>query len=291
MVKKLSRNDECWCKSGKKYKQCHMMMDGKMRMFHDKGYAIPHRKMIKTKEQIDGIRESGKVNIAVLDYISEKICVGMPTEDINRMVEEKTKELGGIPAPLNFEGYPKSVCTSIDDEVCHGIPSKDIILEEGNIVNVDVSTIYGGYFSDSSRMFCMGNVSEEKKRLVEVTKQSIQVGLDHVKPWVKIGELGAAIHEFARENGYSVVREIGGHGVGIEFHEDPFVSFVCPKNSGVLLVPGMVFTIEPMINMGRCEIQMNDPNGWTVRTEDGMPSAQWEVTVAVTETGYEVLVY
>ncbi len=291
MVKKLSRNDECWCNSGKKYKQCHMMNDEKMKMYHDKGYAIPHRKMLKSKEQIEGIRESGKVNIAILDYISEKICVGMPTEDINRMVEEKTRELGGIPAPLNFEGYPKSVCTSIDDEVCHGIPSKDIILEDGSIVNVDVSTIFGGYYSDSSRMFCMGNVSEDKKRLVDVTKQAIQVGLDHVKPWVKIGELGAAIYNLARENGYSIVREIGGHGVGIEFHEDPFVSFVCPKNSGVLLVPGMVFTIEPMINMGRCEIQMNDPNGWTVRTEDGMPSAQWEVTVAVTDTGYEVLAY
>lgn len=291
MFKKLGRNDMCWCGSNRKYKLCHMQMDEKILQYKDKGYQIPNRKMIKNQAQLEGIRESGKVNVAVLDYVSEHICSGMPTEDIDRMVAEKTKELGGIAAPLNFEGYPKSVCTSINDEVCHGIPSKDIILQDGDIVNVDVSTIYQDYFSDSSRMFCIGQVSPEKKKLVEDTKKSIDVGLSYVKPWHRIGELGNAIHEFARENGYSVVREIGGHGVGIEFHEDPFVSFVCPKNSGVLLVPGMVFTIEPMINLGRSDIVIDDENGWTVYTEDGMPSAQWEVTVAVTEDGYEIMAY
>ncbi|MDE6313228.1 MAG: methionyl aminopeptidase [Lachnospiraceae bacterium] len=291
MFKKLGRNDMCWCGSGRKYKLCHMQMDEKILQYKDKGYKIPIRKMIKNQAQLEGIRESGKVNIAVLDYVAEHICSGMPTEDIDQMVAEKTKELGGIAAPLNFEGYPKSVCTSINEEVCHGIPSKDVILQEGDIVNVDVSTIYKDYFSDSSRMFCIGQVSPQKKKLVEDTKKSIEVGLSFVKPWHRIGELGNAIHEFARENGYSVVREIGGHGVGIEFHEDPFVSFVCPKNSGVLLVPGMVFTIEPMINLGRSDIVMDDENGWTVYTEDGMPSAQWEVTVAVTDEGYEIMAY
>lgn len=291
MLKKLSRNDMCWCGSQRKYKLCHMQMDEKILQYKDKGYKVPTRKMIKNQVQLEGIRESGKVNVAVLDYVAEHICSGMPTEDIDRMVVDKTKELGGIAAPLNFEGYPKSVCTSINDEVCHGIPSKDIILQDGDIVNVDVSTIYQDYFSDSSRMFCIGQVSPEKKKLVEDTKKSIDVGLSYVKPWHRIGELGNAIHEFARENGYSVVREIGGHGVGIEFHEDPFVSFVCPKNSGVLLVPGMVFTIEPMINLGRSDIVIDDENGWTVYTEDGMPSAQWEVTVAVTEDGYEIMAY
>lgn len=291
MFKKLGRNDMCWCGSGRKYKLCHMQMDEKILQYKDKGYKIPIRKMIKNQAQLEGIRESGKVNIAVLDYVAEHICSGMPTEDIDRMVAEKTKELGGIAAPLNFEGYPKSVCTSINEEVCHGIPSKDVILQEGDIVNVDVSTIYKDYFSDSSRMFCIGQVSPQKKKLVEDTKKSIEVGLSFVKPWHRIGELGNAIYEFARENGYSVVREIGGHGVGIEFHEDPFVSFVCPKNSGVLLVPGMVFTIEPMINLGRSDIVMDDENGWTVYTEDGMPSAQWEVTVAVTDEGYEIMAY
>lgn len=291
MFKKLGRNDMCWCGSNRKYKLCHMQMDEKILQYKDKGYKIPTRKMIKNQAQLDGIRESGKVNVAVLDYVAEHICSGMPTEDIDRLVVEKTKELGGIAAPLNFEGYPKSVCTSINEEVCHGIPSKDIILQDGDIVNVDVSTIYKDYFSDSSRMFCIGEVSTEKKKLVEDTKKSIEVGLSYVKPWHRIGEVGNAVHEFAKENGYSVVREIGGHGVGIEFHEDPFVSFVCPKNSGVLLVPGMVFTIEPMINLGRSDIVIDDENGWTVYTEDGMPSAQWEVTVAVTEDGYEIMAY
>lgn len=291
MFKKLGRNDMCWCGSNRKYKLCHMQMDEKILQYKDKGYKIPTRKMIKNQAQLDGIRESGKVNIAVLDYVAEHICSGMPTEDIDRLVVEKTKELGGIAAPLNFEGYPKSVCTSINDEVCHGIPSEDIVLQDGDIVNVDVSTIYKDYFSDSSRMFCIGEVSPEKKKLVEDTKQSIEVGLSCVKPWHRIGEVGNAVHEFAKENGYSVVREIGGHGVGIEFHEDPFVSFVCPKNSGVLLVPGMVFTIEPMINLGRSDIVIDDENGWTVYTEDGMPSAQWEVTVAVTDDGYEIMAY
>lgn len=291
MLKKIGRNDLCWCQSGRKYKACHMAFDEKLTQCRNKGYKIPSRKMIKNQEQLDGIRESGKVNIAVLDYVAEHIQIGMSTEEIDRMVAERTKELGGIAAPLNFEGYPKSVCTSINEEVCHGIPSKDIILKDGDIVNIDVSTIYKDYFSDSSRMFCLGNVSPEKQKLVNDTKEAVQVGLSYVKPWHRIGEMGNAIYEFAKEHGYSVVREVGGHGVGIEFHEEPFVSYSCPKESGVLMTPGMVFTIEPMINLGRSDIVMDDENGWTIYTEDGMPSAQWEVTVAVTEEGYEILAY
>lgn len=291
MFQKPGRNDSCWCGSGKKYKICHMQMDDKMIQLKQQGQPVPPRKMIKNQAQLEGIRESGKRNVAVLDYIAENIKIGMSTEEIDQMVVEKTKELGGIAAPLGFEGYPKSVCTSINDEVCHGIPSKDIILKEGDILNVDVSTIYNGYFSDSSRMFCMGNVSAEKQRLVEETKKSIEAGLTFVKPWHRIGEMGNAIYEYAKEHGYSVVKQIGGHGVGIEFHEDPFVSFVCPQESGIILVPGMVFTIEPMFNMGRSDIVMDNKNGWTVYTEDGMPSAQWEVTVAVTENGYEIMAY
>lgn len=291
MFGKLSRNDICWCGSNRKYKLCHMQMDEKIAQMKQKGYAVPARKMIKNQAQLEGIRESGKRNIAILDYVAEHIAEGISTEDIDRMVVEKTKELHGIAAPLHYEGYPKSVCTSINDEVCHGIPSKNVILKEGDIINVDVSTIYGGYFSDSSRMFCIGNVGPQKQKLVEETKKAIEYGLTFVKPWRRIGEMGHAIYEYAREHGYSVVREIGGHGVGIEFHEDPFVSFVCPKNSGVILVPGMVFTIEPMLNAGRSDIVMDSENGWTVYTEDGMPSAQWEVMVAITEDGYEIMAY
>ena len=256
-----------------------------------RGYKIPPRKIIKNQEQIEGIRTSGKVNIAVLDYVAENIHAGMSTEEINRLVDSKTRELGGIPAPLNYEGFPKSVCTSINDVVCHGIPSEEEVLQDGDIINVDVSTIYHGYFSDSSRMFCIGNVPEENKKLVADTLESIQVGLSEVRPFNRLGNVGAAIHEFALGKGYRVVREIGGHGVGLEFHEDPFVSYVTRRDTGMLLVPGMVFTIEPMINLGTDEIFIDEENDWTVYTEDGAPSAQWEVTVAVTEDGYEILAY
>ena len=291
MLKKIGRNDPCWCGSGKKYKDCHLALDEKINSYKLKGWKIPPKKIIKRPDQIDGIRESGLVNIAVLDYVAENIHAGMSTEDIDRLVAEKTKELGGIAAPLNYEGFPKSVCTSINDAVCHGIPNEEEILQDGDIINVDVSTIYKGYFSDSSRMFCIGEVSPEKKRLVEVTKQSIDEGLKHVKPWGHLGAMGQAIHDYATANGYTVVREIGGHGIGLEFHEDPFVSYVTPKGTEMLMVPGMVFTIEPMVNAGTAEIYQDADNGWTIYTDDGKPSAQWEVTVAVTEDGCEVLVW
>ena len=289
MLKKIGRNDPCWCGSGKKYKDCHLALDEKINSYKLKGWKIPPKKIIKRPDQIDGIRESGLVNIAVLDYVAENIHAGMSTEDIDRLVAEKTKELGGIAAPLNYEGFPKSVCTSINDAVCHGIPNEEEILQDGDIINVDVSTIYNGYFSDSSRMFCIGEVSPEKKRLVEVTKQSIDEGLKHVKPWGHLGDMGQAIHDYATANGYTVVREIGGHGIGLEFHEDPWVSFVSKKGTEMLMVPGMIFTIEPMINMGKADIFVDAENDWTVYTDDGMPSAQWEIQVLITEDGYEIL--
>lgn len=290
-MKKIGRNDPCWCGSGRKYKTCHQQVDEKIEYYRCKGVLVPDRAMIKSKRQIDGIRESGKVNVAVLDYVEEKICPGMPTEEIDRLVAEKTKELGGIAAPLGFEGYPKSVCTSVNDQVCHGIPSAQDILREGDIVNVDVSTIYNGYFSDSSRMFCIGQVSPEKEKLVQVVKECVEVGLAQVKPWTFLGDMGDAVHQHALKNGYTVVKEIGGHGVGLEFHEDPFVSYVAQKGTEVLMAPGMVFTIEPMVNMGTDEIYVDEENNWTVYTADGKPSAQWEVTVAVTAEGYEVLAW
>lgn len=291
MQVKLGRNDVCWCGSGKKYKVCHAAFDDKVDNYRRQGHMVPSHDIIKTKEQIDGIRKSGKVNIAVLDYVAENIKAGMSTEEVDQLVYNKTKELGGIPAPLGFEGFPKSVCTSINSQVCHGIPSEDDILKDGDIVNIDVSTIVDGYYSDSSRMFCIGNVSEEKRKLVEVTKECIALGLEQVKPWNYLGDMGQAIHDHAKKNGYTIVKEIGGHGVGLEFHEEPFVSFITKKGTEMLMVPGMVFTIEPMVNMGTDQIYVDDANDWTVYTEDGMPSAQWEVTVAVTEDGYEILAY
>lgn len=288
---KLGRNDKCWCNSGKKYKQCHQAFDDKIARIADQGHLVPVREMIKNADQIAGIRQSAKINITVLDYVAEHIHADMCTEEIDRMVYDVTTKMGGIPAPLHYQGYPKSVCTSVNEQVCHGIPSEDVILKEGDIINVDVSTILNGYFSDSSRMFCIGDVSPEKKRLVDVTKECVSIGLKEVKPWGFLGDMGQAVHDHAYANGYTVVREIGGHGIGLEFHEDPWVSYNSLRGEEMLMVPGMIFTIEPMINMGKADIYVDDKNQWTVYTEDGKPSAQWEIMVLVTEDGAEVLSY
>lgn len=291
MSAKIGRNDPCFCGSGKKYKVCHGPIDDMIESARLKGHIVPDHDMLKTEEQLEGIRESSKINIAVLDYVAEHIGVGTSTEEIDQWVYDITTKMGGIPAPLNYDGFPKSVCTSINEVVCHGIPSKDVVLKDGDIVNVDVSTIYKGYFSDSSRMFCIGNVSPEKKKLVEVAKECMMLGLEEVKPGNFLGDMAAVIKNHAHENGYTVVREIGGHAIGLEFHEEPFVSYVAPKGTEMLMVPGMVFTIEPMINMGKHDISIDDEDGWTVTTDDGLPSAQWEITVAVTKNGYEILTY
>ena len=246
---------------------------------------------MKSRSQLDGIRESGRINTAVLDYVEQHICAGISTAGIDRWVYDLTAEMGAVPAPLNFEGFPKSVCTSIDDVVCHGIPSPDVVLKDGDIINIDCSTNLNGYFSDSSRMFCIGNVSPEKKKLVEVTKECMELGLEQVKPWGFLGDMSQAVNDHARAHGYRVVRDIGGHGVGLQFHEEPWVSYVAPKGTEMLMVPGMMFTIEPMINMGTEEVYVDEEDDWTVHTEDGKPSAQWEIQVLVTEDGHEVISY
>ena len=290
-MKKIGRNDPCWCGSGKKYKVCHEALDEKIARYAREGHIVPRRDMIKTPEQVQKIKESARINVAVLDYIAEQIRPGISTEQINQWVEEKTREMGGIPAPLGFEGYPKSVCTSVNDQVCHGIPSEDVILQEGDIVNVDVSTIYDGYFSDSSRMFCIGTVSPEREKLVRVVKESVELGLKEVKPWGFMGDMAQAVQQHVEANGYHVVREIGGHGVGVEFHEDPWVGYRGRRGTEMLLVPGLMFTIEPMVNAGAADIFVDDSDGWTVYTEDGSDSAQWEIQVLVTEDGCEVIAY
>ena len=289
MSVKIVRNDPCWCGSGKKYKACHAAFDEKIARFAQEGHRVPTRDLIKNADQIAGIKESAKINVAVLDYIEEHIHAGMSTAEIDKIVYDMTTSMGGIPAPLNYEGYPYSVCTSVNEQVCHGFPSEDVILKEGDIVNVDCSTILNGYFSDSSRMFCIGEVSPEKKRLVEVTKECVYKGLEAVHPWGFLGDMGQAVHDHAYANGYTIVREIGGHGVGLKFHEEPWVGYHSKKGTEMLLVPGMIFTIEPMVNMGDVEIYIDDENGWEVYTEDGLPSAQWEIMVLVTEDGTEVL--
>lgn len=285
----LNRNDECWCGSGVKYKKCHMDFDEKLKAIKNEGHIIPSRDIIKNKEQIEGIKRSAAINNGALDLVAKHIKEGMSTEEINKLVYDYTVEQGAIPAPLNYQGFPKSVCTSINDEVCHGIPSEDIILKNGDIVNVDVSTIYNGYYSDASRMFMIGEVDEEAKRLVEVAKECLRRGVEAVKPWGFLGDIGAAVQEYAEANGYSVVIDFGGHGVGIHFHEEPFVPHVGKKGEGMVLVPGMVFTIEPMINQGEYDVFVDAENDWTALTEDGGLSAQWEYTVLVTEDGVEII--
>lgn len=288
-LQKMFPNSPCWCGSGKKYKYCHMEQDEKVRMRKDAGDEVPSRKLLKTAADIEKIKESAKINMACLDAVAQQIHVGMSTQEIDDIVHDTTVKMGGIPAPLNYEGFPKSVCTSLNDEVCHGIPSESILLQEGDIINVDCSTILDGYYSDSSRMFCVGKVSEEDQRLVRVVRECVQKGLEQVKPWGYLGDVGAAVNAYARENGYSVVREIGGHGIGKEFHEDPWVSFVTEPHTGMLLVPGLTFTIEPMVNAGVPDVFEDADNGWTIYTDDGRKSAQWEIMVTVTQTGHEVL--
>ena len=245
MSVKIGRNDPCWCGSGKKYKACHQAFDERIAMIASQGHIVPTHDLIKNADQIAGIKESCKINIAVLDYIEKHIHEGMNTAEIDKIVYD--------------------------------------------IINVDCSTILNGYFSDSSRMFCIGDVSPEKKRLVEVTKECVELGLKEVKPWGFLGDMGQAVHDHAFANGYTVVREIGGHGVGLEFHEEPWVGYNTKRGQEMLLVPGMIFTIEPMVNMGKVDIYVDSKNDWEVYTEDGLPSAQWEIMVLVTEDGHEVL--
>ncbi|WP_080802513.1 methionyl aminopeptidase [Arabiibacter massiliensis] len=283
------RNDECWCGSGKKYKKCHRDFDERLQGLYDQGFEVPARSLLKTPADVEGIKKSAAINIGVLDYVAERIGVGTTTGEVDRWVHDYTVEHGGIPADLGYEGFPNSVCTSVNEVVCHGIPSDDHVLAEGDIVNVDCSTILDGYYSDSSRMFCIGEVSPERRRLVEETKKAMEAGLAAIKPWGLLGDVGAAVNAYAQSCGFTVVREFGGHGIGLDFHEDPFVSHVAEAGTGMVLVPGLVFTIEPMVNAGGQPIDMSDPNGWTVRTADGSDTAQWEVQVLVTDDGYELL--
>ena len=285
----IGRNDLCWCGSGLKYKKCHIDFDNKLNELENQGFIIPPRHIIKTKEQIEGIRKSCEINNAVLDLVEANIKEGMSTEEIDKLVYEYTVSKGAIPAPLNFEGYPKSVCTSINDEICHGIPDENIILKNGDIINVDVSTIYEGYYSDASRMFIIGEASEEAKKLVEVTKECLYKGIEAVKPFGFLDDIGYAVQTHAESHGYSVVKDFGGHGIGVDFHEEPFVPHFGNKGEGMILVPGMVLTIEPMINIGSPEVVIDEDDEWTAFTEDGSLSAQWEHTILITETGVEIL--
>ena len=266
-------------------------LDRKILAFQEEGFLVPSRKLIKTPEQIEGIRRSGVVNTGVLDLVAQEIHAGMTTLEIDEMVYDYTVSHGAIPAPLNYEGFPKSVCTSINEVVCHGIPNELDVLEEGDIINVDVSTILDGYYSDASRMFVIGQTTPEKQKLVDVARECLEIGMKAARPFGFVGDIGNAIEKHARKNGFSIVRDLCGHGVGLEFHEEPDVEHFGRKGTGMLLVPGMVFTIEPMVNMGDWRVFVDEEDGWTVVTEDELPSAQWEHTFLMTENGLEILTY
>ncbi len=288
----MDRNGLCWCGSGKKYKKCHLDFDEKlrsMRLNFFRGQQAPPHEIIKTAKDIEGIKKSAVVNEGALDLVAANMKAGVDTESLNCMAHEFITAHGGVPACLNYNGYPKSICISINDVVCHGIPSKHTVLKEGDIVNVDITTILDGYFSDASRMFEIGKVSEEADKLVQVARKCMEVGIAAAKPWGFVGDIGAAVQNYAESRGYSVVTELGGHGVGKAFHEEPFVAHVGKKHTGMVLAPGMVLTVEPMINIGAYKVYWDADDKWTVRTKDGSLSAQWEHTILITEIGVEVL--
>lgn len=269
-------------------------MDQKIMEWQEKGKIVPTRDLIKTHEQIEGIRQAGVLNTAVLDLVAEKIHEGMSTLEIDQLVYDFTTKHGGVPAPLHYEGFPNSCCTSINDVVCHGIPSADDILIEGDIINVDCTTILNGYYADASRMFVIGKTTPERQYLVDVAWDCLKAGEKVCQqPYVFVGDIGNAVAKLAHANGYTVVRDLCGHGVGVEFHEEPDVVHYGRKGTGMLLVPGMTFTIEPMINEGDWEVcgDAEDPTEWIVLTEDGTDSAQWEHTYLMTENGVEILTH
>ena len=283
-MKNIARNAPCPCGSGKKYKKCHLKSDRKNQQW---GKSNRSGIIIKKPEQVEGIRKSCQLTCKILDLLEERIRPGMTTDDINEWVHDYIITCGAYPAPLNYRGFPKSVCTSLNDVICHGIPGTTV-LRDGDILNVDVTCILNGYYGDSNRMYCIGEVSEEASKLVRVSRECMELGIDVVKPFNTIGDIGHTIQKHAEKHGFSVVRDFCGHGVGIEFHEDPQVPHYGDPKSGPLLVPNMIFTIEPMINAGSFESRIL-ADQWTAVTSDGSLSAQWEHTVLVTQTGVEIL--
>jgi len=287
LFSKLSRNDLCWCGSGLKYKHCHLDFDDRLRRLASQGYPIPSRKLFKTAEQIEGIKKSCQLTKRLLDELVDLICPGVSTATLDQWVYDQTIANNAIPAPLNYRGFPKSICTSINEVICHGIPG-DRVLVEGDIINVDITCILDGFYGDSCRMYSVGQISEDAQKLVDVTKQCLDLAIQSVRPFDSIGVIGEVIEAHATKHGYSVVEMFGGHGVGNEFHEDPFVYHCRRSEKQMICAPGMVFTIEPMINLGKkeCEILKD---GWTAVTKDRSLSAQWEHTVLITDSGVEVL--
>lgn len=285
---KIGRNDPCPCGSGRKYKKCCLgkgeyLVSGNLRDLYFQKYKI----RLKAYNDIEGIGRAGRLALDTLDLVEAKIRPGMTTDDINILVHEFTITNGATPAPLNYRGFPKSVCASVNEVICHGIPGERI-LDDGDIVNVDVTPISNGYFADASKTFFVGIPGTDARKIVKVARGSLREGMSMVRPGNTIGDIGWAIQEYAEGYGCSVVREFVGHGVGFDFHEPPQIPHYGRKGEGIDLVPGMIFTIEPMINLGESQLSVLEDN-WTAVTADGHLSAQFEQTVLVTEDGCESL--
>ena len=287
LLTKAGRNDPCPCGSGLKYKKC--CQNKKILAWEDIKtlYSNQHDIRLKESGDIEGIRKSGSLVLATLDLVELKIRPDMITEEINTLVHDFTIKNGGTPAPLNYRGYPKSVCVSVNEVICHGIPGERV-LKDGDIVNVDVTSILDGYYADANKTFFVGTPGPDARKIVGVARESLRLGMEAVQPGNKTGDIGWAIQRYAEGEGCSVVREFVGHGVGFEFHEAPQIPHFGRKGEGVVLVPGMVFTIEPMINLGKKDLRILEDK-WTVVTVDRSLSAQFEQTILVTEDGYESL--
>jgi methionyl aminopeptidase len=285
--KRVGRNDPCPCGSGLKYKKCCLGKGFSEKDNVRERYFRDYRIRLKGKADVEAIRKAGRLALDLLDLVEKNLRVGMETEGINTLVHEFTVQHGATPAPLHYRGYPKSVCVSVNEEICHGIPGKRS-LKEGDIVNVDVTPILNGYFADASKTFFVGRPGPEAVKVVEVARESLNVGMSMVQPGNRVGDIGWAIQNYAEDRGCSVVREFVGHGVGFEFHEPPQIPHYGQRGRGIVLVPGMVFTVEPMINLGKKDLRILSDN-WTAVTSDKSLSAQFEQTILVTEEGFESL--
>ncbi len=281
------RNDLCPCGSGQKYKRCCMLGQSAHDVSVADLYLRNYRIKLKTAKDIAGIKKAGKLVIETLWLVKEFVRPGVATNDINRLVHDYTIKNGARPAPLNYRGFPKSICTSINEVICHGIPS-DRVLIEGDIVNVDVTSILDEYYADANMTFFVGECSSDAHKIVNIARESLKRGLSAVKPDNTIGDIGHEIQQYAEGQGASVVREFIGHGIGKVFHEPPDVPHFGKPHTGITLVPGMVFTVEPMVNLGKRFLRVLEDQ-WTAVTRDGSLSAQFEQTIVVTENGYESL--
>lgn len=267
-----------------------MISDETYESLRKAGNRLPPKGLLKNDKQIAGCREAGKVNTLVLDAVAKCIAPGITTAEIDDVVRRETRALGGIPTCLGYEGFPKAVCTSVNNVICHGIPSEECVLREGDILNVDCTTTYGGYVGDASRMFAIGQIDARAEELIHVTGEAVDLAISHLVPCRShLGDIGYYIAGHVRRHKFSVVREIGGHGVGLEMHEDPYVAHTGLLGQGMLLLPGMIFTIEPMVNEGSCRFFVDRRDGWTVYTADGKRSAQIEHEILLTDDGWEIL--